>query len=137
MYQRPPTAGLDPNSDRWPSSRRAAVGALAVAPSVLLVVSLVGALFTAVLGAPMGPIAVLFYAHVVSQFLIVLLFSHFALTDSALKTTAARTLWITAFLFAAPVAVPAYWILHMRAPSRRTEDVSMRVVTLGTEPIAT
>lgn len=105
----------------WSSSRRAGYGLLAIVPlALLMALATVG-----ILGAITGSSALLYetlpilaYTHVFAQFITLLIYGHLLMRNPNLERRHKLT-WGAAFLVAAPVAVPTYWLLHvLRSPSR-------------------
>lgn len=88
---------------------------LAVIPGVLLMLAAATLL---ALGSSSGVGLVLLIGHVVTQFIVLLVYGSLVMNDRGLGGPG-RALWASAFLFAAPLALPAYYWHRVRVPIQR------------------
>ncbi len=106
---------IDPATSRWPMARRLGFGLLAWLPTLLLGAAMtlgVAHVVTRASEAITEAAAIVLYAHFVTQALVVMVFGHVLLNHEHVPA-AARVAWSVAFLLAAPIAIPSFWILHV------------------------
>ena len=121
---------IDPHTDRWTRKERWGYGVLAFIPLFLLMaVGLIGAIdvfYPHGLGLT-DAAAILLYTHFAAQFLVLAIFGKLLIEHETLSTNA-KIGWGIAFLCIAPVAVIAYWLMHVVAEPRpyriRVADVT-------------
>ena len=120
---------IDPDTAHWPTRRRVGFGILALMPTTLLI----GALGLGVANflAPRAEIitdlaAVLAYVHVVSQGIVVLIFGHLLFDHEDFDLTD-KVWWGAAFLLAAPVSIPIFWVLHILAEGKTKSEMKVHV----------
>jgi hypothetical protein len=130
--QRHPIPMIPPWPSTWPIQRKIGFGFVAIIPLALLALTFMGFLLSTI-GTPFAQeaLAVLFYTHVGSQFITLLVFGHLMVGNPALSPNA-KMMWGFAFLFLAPFAIVAYWVMHvMRAtavPGQTADDLPGRHV---------
>ncbi len=106
---------ISPWTDRWPTQRQLGFGIVALIPLALLGATfLTWSLSAADIGLPATHdlVPVLFYTHVGSQFITLLVYGHLMVANPYLGG-AMKLVWGAGFLFLAPFAIPAYWALHV------------------------
>lgn len=120
---------IDPDTAHWPTRRRVGFGILALMPPMFLLAAL--GLGVANLLAPRAEIitdfaAVFAYVHVVSQGIVLLVFGHLLFDHVGFDTTD-KVWWGAAFLFAAPVSIPVFWVVHILAEGKTAEEMKVHV----------
>lgn len=125
---------IDPATSRWPLRRRLGFGLLAWLPTLLLGAAMtlgVAHVVTRASEAITEAAAILLYTHFVAQALVVMVFGHLLLNHEHVPA-AAKAFWSVAFLLAAPVAIPSFWIVHVLAEDAQSEPSARRVRVLDT-----
>jgi hypothetical protein len=113
---------IDPRTRRWAPRARWGFGILAVMPLALLIVG--GTLALLDVMVPGHHVltdlaAMTLYMHFATQFLVLAIFGKLLLEHDEITATG-RLWWGVFFLVLAPVAVFAYWIVHVMAEPRRS-----------------
>jgi hypothetical protein len=103
---------------------RAILGMISLLPGFLFVA---GVVLTA-LDTTAGPL--LLITHFITQFIVLLVFGSLLIADAGLDG-GGRAMWAFAFLFAAPVAIPIYYVFRELVPPRAPRHV--RVVDVSGE----
>ena len=124
---------MNPRTHRWPRSRKLGFGVLAILPGLLLFATVVAALGEALVGGPIGAVAMLAYTHVVSQLIVLVLYAHLLTANRHLHGPGI-TAWVAFFLLLAPVAVPLYWYLHVWQSQRRSHVDVVDLDRFGPKP---
>lgn len=127
--QRYGTAAIPPWTADWTSKRQLGFGVVALIPLALLIAGFVDfALFAGGIGLPYTSDAVplLFYTHVGAQFITLLVFGHLMIGNPQLSS-GTKLVWGVAFLFAAPFAIPTYWLLHVWHSEAQMPSESTRI----------
>ncbi|HJL16013.1 MAG TPA: hypothetical protein RMH99_10165 [Sandaracinaceae bacterium LLY-WYZ-13_1] len=102
---------IPPRTERWPTKWKLGFGFIAALPPLLLGAALTSLLIG--LAIPTGDLLpILFYVHVGTQFITLLLFGHLMISNPRLSDTA-RVIWGVVFLLMAPVGIPLYWWIHV------------------------
>ena len=120
---------IDPDTAHWPMRRRVGFGILALMPTTLLLAALT--LGVAHFAMPRTEIitdlaAILLYVHVAAQGIVLLIFGHLLFDHEGFDLTD-KVWWGAAFLFAAPVSIPIYWVLHILAEGKTREESKVHV----------
>jgi hypothetical protein len=106
---------IPPWTAEWSTRRQLGFGLVALIPLTLLASTFLAWLLSRLgIGTPLTTelLPLLFYVHVGSQFITLLVFGHLMIASPTLSG-AMKLVWGAAFLFIAPVAIPAYWALHV------------------------
>jgi hypothetical protein len=109
---------IPPWTERWPRSRRLGFGIVAFVPTLLLLTTFLVALAAAGrVGYSLvdDVLPILFYTHVGSQFITLLVFGHL-LIDNPRLSDRAKVVWGLGFLFLAPAVIPLFWWVHLMHP---------------------
>jgi hypothetical protein len=125
--QRHATPAIPPWTSTWSVRRRLGFGIVAIYPAVLLVAMFVTWMVTGVGDPdPPGIVPGLFYVHVASQFITLLVFGHLMIANPSISS-GTKLLWGLCFLFLAPLAIPFYWFLHVWHSEPQLPSESSRV----------
>lgn len=130
---RGPRPTISPRTHTWSTERRLMYGVLAALPGVLLFFTAATGIGATASDASMTVPAILFYVHVASQLLVLMLFGHLMTANRQLSPVG-KLVWGTYFLLLAPAAVLSYWYVHVwRAEGR--EEVRVSVVDVEPHPV--
>ncbi len=109
--------------------RRLGFGLLASLPLALLFFTVLAGIGAQVAGASIAAATMLMYTHFATQLLVLMIFGYLMVSNRRLPV-AGKWLWGAFFLVFAPVAVPAYWFVHVwRAEPKR--EVVVTTIDLG------
>lgn len=120
--QRHPDPYIPPWTDQWSTKRRLGFGFLAILPLTMLTilfVLVIANLFGA--GFETDLLPVLFYTHVGTTFITLLVYAHLMFANPRL-TRRAKGVWAALYFFAAPFSIPVYWGIHIWARDPMVPD---------------
>jgi hypothetical protein len=113
--QRLAESTIPPWTEEWSTRRQLGFGLVACIPLFLLASTFFSWFLSAIdVGVPVTGelLPLLFYTHVGAQFITLLVFGHLMIANPMLGG-GTKLAWGTAFIFLAPIAIPAYWALHV------------------------